>query len=329
MYPYYNDNVLLNAFPDPGSKHLDEYCNSFDYSPLLSDGDFLTPSSSETSSPRSSASGSLTTSEDSMISTPSHIDPMSMFNSDDLFQEAPRAKRRSWTSFKNSLPDSISAGGQVVTPQRKRSSFSLFPNHSAPHRRTRRESYASFSSSRDAEGESDRGTDDEYLPRPTKSKSRRHAPYTRPTKPSVSLPVTPSRSPSKRPRLSPPSRNTQSSATKAQELKEVVDTNAIESIDFICPECGWQQLNRRIPDFKRHLKTHLRNTENDHSNGYWCKGVRVQDASRYLIPPEAVSYVFKGEERIGGCMHTFSRRDALKRHLDNPNIACVFDLIQE
>ena len=32
------------------------------------------------------------------------------------------------------------------------------------------------------------------------------------------------------------------------------------------------------------------------------------------------AYVFGGQLMIGGCMRTFTRRDALKRHVDNPNI---------
>ncbi|KAF9046457.1 hypothetical protein BJ165DRAFT_1164201 [Panaeolus papilionaceus] len=266
-----------------------------------------------------------------------------MFSDDRLLQEtaSPPLKRRSWTSFKKTLPNSISAI-EPATPKKKRSSvhlaFTFFPNHSAPpHHRKRRDSCASFTS-RDGEGESDGGaTDDEYLPSPsdfkarrTKSRHRRHTPYARPTNSGKGgLLVTPVRSSSRKARVSPPSRNKQSLADDANRIKEVVETSAIEDIDFQCPACGWIQANRRVPDFKRHVRTHLRKNDNEDKNGYWCKGVRVQDSSRYLLPTDAESYLFKDEARIGGCMRSFSRRDALKRHLDNPNITCVFDMLQE
>lgn len=129
--------------------------------------------------------------------------------------------------------------------------------------------------------------------------------------------------PPKRPRLAPPSRNRQASQANSLVITRVMNDNHLEQIKFICPECGWKQANKRVPDFKRHLKTHLRAKDDDHSSGYWCKGVRVEDASEYAIHPDATPYTFLDHERIGGCMRTFSRRDALKRHLDNTNISCV------
>ena len=38
---------------------------------------------------------------------------------------------------------------------------------------------------------------------------------------------------------------------------------------------------------------------------------------------DAGAYTFGGQLMIGGCLKTFARRDALKRHVDNPSIACV------
>ena len=38
---------------------------------------------------------------------------------------------------------------------------------------------------------------------------------------------------------------------------------------------------------------------------------------------KAGAYVFRDRLMIGGCMKTFSRRDSLKRHVDNPKSPCV------
>lgn len=216
------------------------------------------------------------------------------------------ARRRSWRSFRRTLPANLPI--------------------------------ALEDSDRDADGESDDGSDDEYVPPPdldlqttaqslkrrrSVSVSQRTETSTTPSLPSDSS--YPSHNNPKRLRVAPPSRNKQASPATSQVITRVVNNNLIESTNFICPECGWKQVNKRIPDFKRHLKTHLRPKDNDHSSGYRCKGVRVEDAIYYSIQPDATPYKFQEHERIGGCMRTFSRRDALKRHLDNPNILCAAD----
>ncbi|KAJ7245042.1 hypothetical protein B0H12DRAFT_1003300, partial [Mycena haematopus] len=90
-----------------------------------------------------------------------------------------------------------------------------------------------------------------------------------------------------------------------------------------CRVCGWVQKNKRLPDFKRHVKTHQRAFDEDAEKGWRCKGVLTSEAADWALGPDAPTYTFLGQERVGGCMKTFSRRDALKRHLDNHNVDCV------
>ncbi|KAJ7176011.1 hypothetical protein C8R46DRAFT_1250178 [Mycena filopes] len=122
----------------------------------------------------------------------------------------------------------------------------------------------------------------------------------------------------KRPRLPPPSRNIQATSAELQRVETSDDYNG-----FVCGVCGWVQKNRRIPDFKRHVKTHQRVSDEGAQKGWRCKGVLVDDATDYGLDADAPTYDFLGQERVGGCMKTFSRRDALKRHLDNDNVSCV------
>ena len=102
--------------------------------------------------------------------------------------------------------------------------------------------------------------------------------------------------------------------------------------DFQCPVvgCEYTQKNRRVPDLKRHVVTHDRWIE----PGKWtCCGVDMDRAHLYDTGIEegmtekehidAGAYMFRDRLMIGGCMKTFARRDALKRHVDNPNIPCV------
>ena len=102
--------------------------------------------------------------------------------------------------------------------------------------------------------------------------------------------------------------------------------------DFQCPVagCDYVQENRRVPDLKRHVVTHDRWMEPEK---WICYGVGMERAHLYGLgieegmskeeQIEAGAYMFEGRLMIGGCLKTFARRDALKRHVDNPKISCV------
>ena len=102
--------------------------------------------------------------------------------------------------------------------------------------------------------------------------------------------------------------------------------------DFQCPVvgCDYVQENRRIPDLKRHVVTHDRWMEPEKRT---CCGVGMERAYLYgkgiekgMTEEEQIkagACIFKGQLMIGGCLKTFARRDALKRHVDNSNIPCV------
>ena len=105
--------------------------------------------------------------------------------------------------------------------------------------------------------------------------------------------------------------------------------------EFQCPVagCDHTQKNRRIPDLKRHIATHDRWIE----PGKWtCCGIGMERAHFYgqgiivgMSKEEQIkagAYEFKGKLMIGGCLNTFARRDALKRHVDNPKISCVGEI---
>ncbi|TFY66437.1 hypothetical protein EVG20_g4645 [Dentipellis fragilis] len=92
--------------------------------------------------------------------------------------------------------------------------------------------------------------------------------------------------------------------------KEVAD-------HWICPVCEWLQKNKRGPDLDRHMRSHF-------ASAWACHGVPAEDAELYGVShcePVRVNGVWM----VGGCGLSFSRRDALKRHLNNTNMACVHD----
>ena len=97
--------------------------------------------------------------------------------------------------------------------------------------------------------------------------------------------------------------------------------------DLLCPvkRCTQKQVNgRRTPDFRRHLRTHLE------KNGEICKGVPWEQLlyNHHLYPKisgDEQPYTVPEEDGlwIGGCLKTYSRSDALKRHLRTSSCTAV------
>lgn len=162
------------------------------------------------------------------------------------------------------------------------------------------------------------GSEDEYVPSPSLCSKKRYrsARSNANTAVASSQKRTARGAPRKRPRQSPVSRN-------AQAVLEVIHAPpAAKNNPWACPYCRWVQRNHRTPDLKRHIRTHTRLQR----PAQWvCCGVPVSDAKNYSLPADAEPYMWGGEEMIGGCCKEFSRRDALKRHLDNDHISCVGD----
>ncbi|KAF7298872.1 hypothetical protein MIND_00835100 [Mycena indigotica] len=176
-------------------------------------------------------------------------------------------------------------------------------------------------------------SDDEYMPSPKlipRKRARSSSPARLPSAPYRAFSDPPAQStstesgrPAKRARPPPVSRNRQTTLAEVQQA-EASD----EYADFKCQVCGWIQHNKRIPDFKRHVKTHQREADDQANRGWCCVGVLVGDARHYSrISRGAEIYTHLGQQRIGGCRKTFSRRDALKRHLENSNLKCVSEIL--
>ena len=172
-------------------------------------------------------------------------------------------------------------------------------------------------SNEDGYSESDcSGSEDEYVPSPTLGSRKRH----RSARSVPSAVVTPSQkqraenTPHKRPRHSPLPRNVQTNPGITPT------TPVAKNNPWACPHCKWVQRNHRTPDLKRHIRTHTRLQR----PAQWvCCGVPVDDAKDYALPADAKPYAWGGDMMIGGCCKEFSRRDALKRHLDNDHISCI------
>ena len=94
--------------------------------------------------------------------------------------------------------------------------------------------------------------------------------------------------------------------------------------DFHCRHCDFVQHNHRLQDFRRHVANHYR------SIIYWtCCGVAQSDAAMYgldMASGDLEVVERNGVKLVGGCGRQFGRKDAYKRHLDDPNNDCAGDI---
>ncbi|EJF56884.1 hypothetical protein DICSQDRAFT_174471 [Dichomitus squalens LYAD-421 SS1] len=116
-------------------------------------------------------------------------------------------------------------------------------------------------------------------------------------------------------------RNAQVPSPNAHSSSSLIRTNR-----WACPHCPYVQHNRRSPDLKRHIETHTHGAD----VAMWvCCGVYALDALDQGVPVEVVRQGqimdFDGVPMIGGCMKTFSRKDALIRHLKAQKGKCFGD----
>lgn len=177
------------------------------------------------------------------------------------------------------------------------------------------------------ESDDDDSDDDEYVPAGNGSPKRKRSP--RPTKlalrypsssppPAFNLIDEDFPSPPKRFRRAAPPRSTQVAPTLGQT--DVPSPSALKGANrWACPHCDFVQKNHRMPDLKRHIRKH-------YPAKYVCCGVPVEEKDVYGAKETGPPMEYNGRMMVGGCMQSMSRRDALKRHIDNKNVSCVGDL---
>lgn len=195
----------------------------------------------------------------------------------------------------------------------------------------------------DAYFPSDNDDDDEYTPGSSRSVPRRR----RATRQSTTggrkaRSATPASKPArktpystgKKARQAPPSRVFQSQGSTAHLMQAALSRNDIAaSLKFQCPEeaCDYKMGNKpRMPDFRRHLRAHLRDQNRALGAGHVCKGILVAEyhglSERQqddILRGGNEAYWIGNEQRIGGCQQSFSRGDALTRHIKSAANPCA------
>lgn len=177
--------------------------------------------------------------------------------------------------------------------------------------------------SSDLEDSEESGGDDEYMPSrsPISKKHHRSSPYpTASTNAMCTIPQPCTRPrKDKRIRGSPPSRNKQATTDQVEVLRRSLRCDKSEESNLVCPfpGCMYEQHNGRMPDFRRHIRTHIRK-----DGEVRCKGISWDDVlsfpQRFRNVAHEKPYTVPNEPGlwVGGCLKTFSRADALKRHLN-------------
>jgi ribosomal protein L32 len=94
-----------------------------------------------------------------------------------------------------------------------------------------------------------------------------------------------------------PTTTTPSSGAKVEPLVE-------------CKQCGYLQLTRRMGDFRRHLKKH-----EEHLSRVICCGVPSTHPAVVSLRPGHLTHWYDDHPFYGGCGRSYSRMDALQRHL--------------
>lgn len=78
-----------------------------------------------------------------------------------------------------------------------------------------------------------------------------------------------------------------------------------------CKKCGYLQLTKRMGDFRRHLKKH----EADYLSRVVCCGVPLTHPAAASLRSGHLTHWYGGHPFYGGCGRSYSRMDALQRHL--------------
>lgn len=78
-----------------------------------------------------------------------------------------------------------------------------------------------------------------------------------------------------------------------------------------CKECGYVQSKRRMGDFRRHLKKH----DAEHLTRVICCGVPPTHPVAASLRPGHLTHWYGDRPFHGGCGRSYSRMDALQRHL--------------
>lgn len=184
----------------------------------------------------------------------------------------------------------------------------------------------SFDSDEEVVVESDCGdSDDEYVPTPPLRPLKRR----RSQEPTASsfrstVPV----ASSSRASSSAAARPTKRRKSSLEESSAAENWTASDYERWSCPHCNYIQWKKRTADFERHQATHISRAGKPL---FVCQGVRLEHASacKKPIPTDkrGIPVEHEGVMRVGGCFRSFTRSDALKRHLEKTAFGekCVTD----